>query len=279
MVPRAAFGFGVAVAAGAATLFLLPTCGGGSPGEGRAQPEPAVVVAAPAKVDMRGPVRKHRLLGPVIHRAKRRAPVAERRPAVLRYGASGPEVTRLQAALTRLRYWVGEHDGTYGVLTQQAVLALQGAAGLSRDGAFGPLSNAALMRARPPEARSRHGHVIEIDESKGLLLVVRDGRVQWAFHTSTGSNQPYVHPNGRTYSADTPNGRWAISWQYDGWREGPLGRMWRPKYFHADGIAIHGYASVPPYPASHGCVRVSVAAMNFIWNNGLAPPGTAVWVY
>ena len=26
------------------------------------------------------------------------------------------------------------------------------------------------------------------------------------------------------------------------------------------GFAIHGYASVPPYPASHGCVRVPLWA-------------------
>ena len=33
------------------------------------------------------------------------------------------------------------------------------------------------------------------------------------------------------------------------------------------GYAIHGYASVPPYPASHGCLRVPVpdAASIFAW--------------
>jgi lipoprotein-anchoring transpeptidase ErfK/SrfK len=36
---------------------------------------------------------------------------------------------------------------------------------------------------------------------------------------------------------------------------------------------------VPPYPASHGCVRLSNAAMDFFWNQYLAPIGSPVWVY
>ncbi|MGH2383404.1 MAG: L,D-transpeptidase [Candidatus Limnocylindria bacterium] len=117
-----------------------------------------------------------------------------------------------------------------------------------------------------------------MDEARQILLVVRGERVQWAFHTSTGTEDSYRHPSGRTLLADTPNGRWTISWQVDGWRDGRLGRMWRPKYFHPDGIAIHGYPSVPAYPASHGCARVSMAAMNFLWEQGLAPEGSTVWV-
>jgi lipoprotein-anchoring transpeptidase ErfK/SrfK len=31
--------------------------------------------------------------------------------------------------------------------------------------------------------------------------------------------------------------------------------LWYPLYF-LRGFAIHGYPSVPAYPASHGCVRV-----------------------
>src|SRR5690606_35305288 len=45
--------------------------------------------------------------------------------------------------------------------------------------------------------------------------------------------------------------------QSDGTQPGELGPLYRPKYFHEDGIAVHGYGSVPSRPASHGCVRVS----------------------
>ena len=42
---------------------------------------------------------------------------------------------------------------------------------------------------------------------------------------------------------------------------------------------MHGMTSVPNYPASHGCVRLSVMAMDFIWDAGLVPLGTTVWVH
>ena len=45
----------------------------------------------------------------------------------------------------------------------------------------------------------------------------------------------------------------------EGWWEGDLGKIYRPKYF-VGGIAIHGMTSVPNHPASHGCVRLSTAA-------------------
>ncbi len=37
--------------------------------------------------------------------------------------------------------------------------------------------------------------------------------------------------------------------------------------------------SVPPYPASHGCARVSIAAMNWMWTKNKIPLKTSVWVY
>jgi lipoprotein-anchoring transpeptidase ErfK/SrfK len=69
-----------------------------------------------------------------------------------------------------------------------------------------------------------------------------------------------------------------VSRQIDGWRHAPLGLLWRPKYFNG-GIAVHGANSVPPYPASHGCARVSIAAMNWLWTNDKIPIDTRVWVY
>jgi lipoprotein-anchoring transpeptidase ErfK/SrfK len=58
-----------------------------------------------------------------------------------------------------------------------------------------------------------------------------------------------------------------------------LGQLWRPRFFSEDGFAIHGDSSVPPYPVSHGCVRVSNEAIDWIWSSNLAPNGTAVWIY
>jgi lipoprotein-anchoring transpeptidase ErfK/SrfK len=42
---------------------------------------------------------------------------------------------------------------------------------------------------------------------------------------------------------------------------------------------MHGSPSIPPHPASHGCARLSNAAIDFIWAANLMPIGTPVWVY
>lgn len=85
--------------------------------------------------------------------------------------------------------------------------------------------------------------------------------------------------DGRTELADTRAGRWKVSWVVDGIDVGALGGLYRPRYFHPDGIAVHGCHSVPAYPASHGCVRLTEAAMDWIWANGFMPVGSAVWVH
>lgn len=59
---------------------------------------------------------------------------------------------------------------------------------------------------------------------------------------------------------------------------GLLGDLWRPKYI-VGGMAIHGYPHVPAFPASHGCIRVSNAAMDHLWATRLLPLGSSVWVY
>ncbi len=124
----------------------------------------------------------------------------------LRRGDAGPEVLALQERLTGLGYWLGPADGSFGPLAQQAVFALQGAAGLARDGIVGPNTRAALDAGARPTARSDRGAVTEIDRDAGLISFVRDGQVQLAMHTSTGTFEPYTH-EGRRLMADTRRDR------------------------------------------------------------------------
>lgn len=205
------------------------------------------------------------------------APALPERPAKLKSGAKGAVVLELQQRLTELGYWIDKADGRFGGTTQQAVYALQKAAGIGRDGTVGPATWKALDQGVRPEPRSRAGDLVEIDLKRQLLLLVEDGRVAQIFNTSTGSNE-YYEQEGETFLADTPRGRFTVSRQIDGWRDAPLGLLWRPKYFNG-GIAVHGAPSVPPYPASHGCARVSVAAMNWLWSHDAIPLKSRVWVY
>ena len=57
----------------------------------------------------------------------------------------------------------------------------------------------------------------------------------------------------------------------------PLGQLWRPRFFYR-GIAVHGSPNIPPWPASHGCARLSNAAINMIWDKNLMPIGSTVVV-
>jgi lipoprotein-anchoring transpeptidase ErfK/SrfK len=46
--------------------------------------------------------------------------------------------------------------------------------------------------------------------------------------------------------------------------------------FHGN-FAIHGYYSVPTYPASHGCVRVPIWEADWLYDQ--SPVGERVYVY
>jgi hypothetical protein len=186
-------------------------------------------------------------------------------------------VLAVQQRLTELGYWLGTPDGHFGDLTRQAVTALQKVAGIGRDGVVGPRTRTALAAGRRPAARSSSGLVVEIDLARQVLLVVRDGAVQRILNTSSGSGAWYTAPDGHRAHAVTPRGHYRVFRSVDGWDTSPLGHLYRPRYFNG-GIAVHGYPSVPAYPASHGCVRVSVPAMDMLWRESVLPRGGSVWV-
>jgi peptidoglycan hydrolase-like protein with peptidoglycan-binding domain len=194
----------------------------------------------------------------------------------LRLDESGPSVLALQQRLLDLGYWMGEPDGNYGQLTRQAVMAFQKVEGLGRDGVAGPLTQERLAVAGRPAPRGGDG--IEIDLARQVLFVVQGGQVQWAINTSTGNGEAYQSSSGGTAIAATPPGQFQVQREIDGLREAPLGTLYRPKYFNG-GIAVHGSGSIPANPASHGCARVTNAAMDMLWSSGAANIGTSVWVY
>ncbi len=206
------------------------------------------------------------------------APAPPPAETVLRLESSGPAVQELQQRLSGLGYWLGELDGHYGQLTRQAVMAFQKAEGIDRDGVAGPETRDRLPKASRPAPRNPQGDRIEVDLKRQLLLVVRGGQVQWAINTSTGNGEAYDRPSGGTGVARTPRGEFEIERQINGVREADLGVLYRPKYFHG-GIAVHGSGSIPAHPASHGCVRVTNAAMDLLWASDVAPVGTEVHVY
>jgi hypothetical protein len=202
----------------------------------------------------------------------------QRDVALVGLGASGSAVVELQSRLRSLGYWLPGINAVYDSHTQQAVWAFQKWHGLARTGVVDAATQAAFRTARRPRPRSTSGYLIEIDKPRQVMMIATNGYATWTFNISSGSDIPYVEGPNRG-DAHTPEGIFPIIRQVNGADHGPLGTLWRPKYFTWLGHAIHGYSSVPPYPASHGCVRVSNAAMNWIWDNNILPLGTSVWVY
>ena len=92
---------------------------------------------------------------------------------------------------------------------------------------------------------------------------------------SSGNNEKYVS-EGQTYTAFTPMGSFRIERKINGVRVSRLGELYRPAYFYR-GWAVHGSKSVPAYPASHGCLRVTNAVQDRLYP--LLTVGIPVHVY
>lgn len=217
----------------------------------------------------------------------RGAPVAALDVALPALGdANGAETERLQQRLLDLGFWLQSIDGTYGLTTRQAVMAFQKYYGLESSGEVDYTTAAFLSQATERAfATPSDQTLVEIDKGRQLLFIVHEGQTLWVLNTSTGNDQPYEEPDQNDPGeiqrgvSITPEGWFKTDRERpEGWWEGDLGQIYRPKYFKG-GVAVHGSNRIPNYPASHGCVRVSVPAMDFIWDQNLIPLRTSVWVH
>ena len=159
--------------------------------------------------------------------------------------AGGASIRALQRRLRRLGYVTGAR-GSFDARTARAVLAFRKVAGMKRSTS----ASSAVMRAiARGEGRFKirfpdHGRHIEADLSRQVIALVERGRVRRILPVSSGApGTPTVHGSFKIYRK-TPG-------------TNSLG-MVDAAYF-LRGYATHGYASVPVYAASHGCLRVPVA--------------------
>ncbi|MGP5079464.1 L,D-transpeptidase family protein [Brachybacterium alimentarium] len=196
----------------------------------------------------------------------------------LRKGSKGAAVTTLQKDLAGLKYWLGAADGSVGHLTQQAVYALQKVAGLSADGVVGPKTYAAIASGARPSRKITSGVGFEVDLARQIIVATTGGKLSYILNTSTGSGKRY-YSGGRWKTATTPTGDFTMYSLYSkGWQSGPLGSLYRPGYYDR-GWAIHGSNSIPSYPASHGCCRISVAASDMLWTRKWFVKGRRVLIH
>jgi peptidoglycan hydrolase-like protein with peptidoglycan-binding domain len=189
------------------------------------------------------------------------------RPPNLSVGMTSPAVTELARRLAALHYVVPSFSSTFGDDFVQSVYAFQKVQGLDRTGSVDASFWTKLESPRIPTPRySEPADHIEVDKTHQVLYIVRGGKIALISPVSTAGIAGYY----------TPEGRFAIYRKVTGYDTSPLGVLLDPMYF-VGGYAIHGNPSVPPYPASHGCVRVP----NFVIYRlfGAERYGETVYVY
>jgi N-acetylmuramoyl-L-alanine amidase len=161
-------------------------------------------------------------------------------------GAQSPAVAELETDLAQLHYLVPARSTTFTTDLVDSIYAFQKVNHLDRTGMADAATWKALENPAIPEPKYKTaGLHVEVDKELQVLFVVRDGQITQISPVSTAGLP------GRF----TPVGQFAVYRKVDGFDPSPLGTLYEPSYF-TGGYAIHGNPSVPPYPASHGCVRV-----------------------
>jgi peptidoglycan hydrolase-like protein with peptidoglycan-binding domain len=179
-------------------------------------------------------------------------------------GSSGAAVTWLEQRLTDLSYRPGPIDGRFDERTRQAVVAFEKWQSLSRDGVVvGGVWRKLMSASRPVPRYWSSGTWLEVNKQKQVLLYCVNGNVERTLPVSTGSARVGIV---------TPLGLYHVQ------RKNTWERVrYKPLYLTSRLLAIHGYTSVPTYPASHGCIRTTWADQDEL--NPLIPVGTVVRVY
>jgi len=167
-------------------------------------------------------------------------------------GSKGLAVRVLQTKLKALGYVIGQ-KGVYDARTARAVLAFRKVTGMARiqtasKDVFRKLARGAgAFKVRFP----KQGKHVEADLSLQVLALIRRSQVQRIYPISSGKpSTPTVLGTFQVYSK-TPG-------------TNAKGMVFT-SYFHG-GYGIHGYAEVPIYAASHGCLRTPVPDAVSIFN-------------
>ena len=170
-------------------------------------------------------------------------------------GSSGVKVLLLQRGLLKLGF-ATPVTGSFDGLTANAVNVFRKTNGMGRDGYATTSVYAKVLRGegafklRYPNSGT-HGKHVEFDWSRQVLVLADHGKPYRVYHVSSGKpSTPTVFGSFHFYSKTPGTNSHGMVYS---------------SYF-IGGYAIHGYASVPNYPASHGCLRVPIPNAVSIYN-------------
>jgi peptidoglycan hydrolase-like protein with peptidoglycan-binding domain len=205
----------------------------------------------------------------------------------LSIGDSGPDVRALQKRLHKLHYYVGSKSHFYGDDLLHAVTAFEKVQGFTPNG---EVTTQVWKRLNHPKRihlkhKNAGTYEVEVNIGKQVLLMAKDGHITSILDTSTAGGYLYKNSEGGTSRAITPTGHFSVQYKLTGTRVSKLGTLYYPSYFTNTGYAIHGEGNgndggeVPPYPNSHGCVRITDDAVLHFFSTPYLAVGTSVWIY
>ncbi len=169
------------------------------------------------------------------------------------------QVTEVEKILAGLKYNPGGLDGVADEQLECALTAFQKMNGLVRSGFITPDVLEALdTPVFPVHSKDHKGVHVESDLARQVLVVYNDDARLRILPIPSGANKPFKEPEGGYGSAKTPVGDFKFFAHIHGIHTGHLGDLYNPVYFEQGGYAVHGDTEVPPYNASHGCLRIPI---------------------
>jgi lipoprotein-anchoring transpeptidase ErfK/SrfK len=178
-------------------------------------------------------------------------------------GARGTPVLLMQRALLGLGFAVPV-TGYFDDGTARAVTAFRKTNSMGTTGFASPTVFDKLMRGQGAfKLRyAKAGRHVEFDWSRQVLVLADKGKPWRTYHASSGkASTPTVFGTFHFYSK-TP---------------GTNSHGMVDSNYFIGGYAVHGYASVPTYPASHGCIRVPIPNARDIYDH--VSLGETIYVY
>ncbi len=181
----------------------------------------------------------------------------------LRQGKCGPAVVGFKKAMRKMGY-VANDGSCFGGKTARGVLAYRKVNGMARSMRAGKglvkrvFAGRGGYRVRHPGA----GRHVEVPLSKQVLVFAKGGKPYAIYPISSGKS-----------STPTVTGHFEFIRTEPGYNSHG---MYYSFYFYG-GYAVHGYESVPDYPASHGCIRTFIADQPEIYNRIAFGEGIFIW--
>jgi hypothetical protein len=170
----------------------------------------------------------------------------------LHQGQCGDVVVGFKKAMRKMGY-IANSGRCFGGKTGRGVLAYRKVNGLTRSSRAGKglVKRVFAGRGEYEVVHPNAGEHLEAPLSKQVLVFAKGDQPFAVYPVSSGKS-----------STPTVTGHFTFIRQEPGYNSHG---MYYSFYFYG-GYAVHGYESVPDYPASHGCIRTFIADQPEIYN-------------